>query len=67
VLEGEGLHLTSREPIRLRKGDLVFIPKEEWHGFANDSNDPTLAVTVMGGVAHYGDASYEVHTTQPPQ
>jgi glyoxylate utilization-related uncharacterized protein len=63
VLEGEGLHLTDGEPVRLRKGDLVFIPKGEWHGFANDSDDPTLAVTVMGGVAHYSDAGYEVPTT----
>ena len=40
-------------------GDLVFIPRGEWHGFANPSGEPTLAVTVMGGVSHYEDAGYE--------
>jgi quercetin dioxygenase-like cupin family protein len=65
VLEGAGLHLTEGEPVRLEKGDLVFVPKGEWHGFANDSDEPTLAVTVLGGVAHYRDAGYEVHPAQP--
>jgi quercetin dioxygenase-like cupin family protein len=60
VLEGSGVHLTDGEPIRVHKGDLVFIPKGEWHGFANDTSEPTLSVTVMGGVAHYSDAGYEV-------
>jgi quercetin dioxygenase-like cupin family protein len=60
VLEGSGLHLTRYEPVRLHKGDLVFIPQGEWHGFANDTEEPTLAVTVMGGVAHYSDAGYEI-------
>jgi quercetin dioxygenase-like cupin family protein len=59
VLEGSGLHLTRYEPVRLHKGDLVFLPQGEWHGFANDTEEPTLAVTVMGGVAHYSDAGYE--------
>jgi len=61
VLEGTGLHLTDGEPVRLETGDLVFVPKGEWHGFANDSERPTLAVTVMGGVSHYSEAGYEAH------
>jgi len=65
VLAGSGLHLTEGEPVRLEVGDLVFIPKGEWHGFANDTDRPTLAVTVMGGVSHYSDAGYEVHPHQP--
>jgi quercetin dioxygenase-like cupin family protein len=60
VLRGAGLHLTGDEPVPLKAGDLVFIPKGEWHGFANDTDEPTLVVTVMGGVAHYSDAGYEV-------
>jgi quercetin dioxygenase-like cupin family protein len=46
-------------------GDLVFIPKGEWHGFANKTDRSTLVVTVIGGVAHYSDAGYEVHPIQP--
>jgi quercetin dioxygenase-like cupin family protein len=60
VLRGSGQHLTEGEPVHLEAGDLVFIPKGEWHGFANDTGEPTLVVTVMGGVSHYSDAGYEV-------
>jgi quercetin dioxygenase-like cupin family protein len=59
-LEGAGLHLTEGDPVSVHKGDLIFIPKGEWHGFANDTSEPTLAVTVMGGVAHYTDAGYDI-------
>jgi quercetin dioxygenase-like cupin family protein len=65
VLEGSGLHLTDGEPIRLVEGDVVFVPRNEWHGFANDTDEPALAITVLGGVAHYSDAGYEVHPQQP--
>jgi mannose-6-phosphate isomerase-like protein (cupin superfamily) len=66
-LEGSGLHLTDAEPVRLEIGDLVFIPKGERHGFANDTDEPKLLVTVMGGVAHYTEAGYEIHPHQPSQ
>ena len=57
--------LTDDEPIRLRKGDLVFIPKREWHGFANDSDRPTVVVSVFGGVSAYEDGGYDIHPQQP--
>jgi quercetin dioxygenase-like cupin family protein len=60
LIEGSGLHLTDSEPVPVDAGDLVFIPKGEWHGFANNTDRPAVAVTVMGGVAHYSDAGYEV-------
>ena len=34
---------------------------------ANDTNKPVLAVTVMGGVAHYSDAGYEVLSGSQPR
>ena len=60
LLEGSGLHLSDGDPVRLEQGELVFVPKGEWHGFANDTDEPAVAVTVMGGVSHYSDAGYEV-------
>ena len=65
LLRGSGLHLTEGEPVRLEPGDLVFVPTGEWHGFANDTGDPAVAITVLGGVAHYSDAGYEIHPDQP--
>lgn len=60
VLQGSGLHLTDGEPVRLQQGEVVFIPMNEWHGFANDTDTPTTVITVMGGVGSYQDAGYEV-------
>jgi quercetin dioxygenase-like cupin family protein len=63
VLQGSGLHLTDGEPVRLQEGEVVFIPMNEWHGFANDMDTPTTVITVMGGVGSYQDAGYEVLLT----
>ncbi len=60
VIEGSGLHLSDGEPVRLQAGDVVFVPINEWHGFANDTDSPTTVITVMGGVGSYQDAGYEV-------
>jgi len=67
VLEGSGLHLTDGDPVRLEEGDLVFISKGEWHGFANDTDRAAVAVTVMGGVSHYSEAGYEILPGSRPQ
>ena len=40
VLEGSGLHLTEDGSHRLTQGDVVFIPRNEWHGLANDTDEP---------------------------
>jgi hypothetical protein len=44
----------------LREGRQTTVIYRERH------HEPTLAVTVMGGVAHYSDAGYEVHPQEPP-
>ena len=41
VLEGSGLHLTREEPVRLNKGDLVFVPQGEWHGSPTTPTSPS--------------------------
>ncbi len=60
VIEGSGLHLSDGEPVRLQAGDVVFVPINEWHGFANDTGSPATVITVMGGVGNYQEAGYEV-------
>ena len=60
VLEGSGLHLSESDPVPLAAGEVAYIPKGEWHGFANDSDTPTTVVTVLAGISSYEDAGYEV-------
>lgn len=61
VLRGSGLHLSEGEPVRQHEGEVVFIEKGEWHGFANDTDSPTTVLAVFGGVGSYEEAGYEVH------
>ena len=65
VLEGSGLHLTEEGSHRLNTGDVVFVPRNEWHGFANDTDSPVRVIGIFGGVSTYGDAGYEIHPNQP--
>jgi quercetin dioxygenase-like cupin family protein len=59
VLEGAGLHLSEGDPVRQEAGDVVYIPRGEWHGFANDGAAPTTVIAVFAGVGSYAEAGYE--------
>jgi quercetin dioxygenase-like cupin family protein len=62
VLEGEGYHLQEgEEPVLVRKGDLSYIPANEWHGLHNASGEPLLVIGITEGATHYEDAGYEDH------
>jgi quercetin dioxygenase-like cupin family protein len=60
VLQGAGLHLTDKEQVRLNAGEIVYISMNEWHGFTNDTDKPTIAITIFAGVSSYQNAGYEV-------
>jgi quercetin dioxygenase-like cupin family protein len=62
IVSGSGLHLSEGEPVRQRAGDVVYIPAGEWHGFANDTDEPTTVLALFGGVGSYADAGYEEHS-----
>jgi quercetin dioxygenase-like cupin family protein len=63
VLRGRGLHLSDGKPVRLEEGEAVFIEQGEWHGFANDTDQPTTLITVYGGVGSLEEAGYDVLET----
>ena len=65
ILEGAGLHLTEDGSHRLTQGDVVFIPRNEWHGLANDTDAPLRVVGIFGGAGTYQDAGYDVLEDQP--
>lgn len=61
IVSGSGLHLSEGEPVRQRAGDVVYIPAGEWHGFANDTDEPTTVLGIFAGAGTYADAGYEEH------
>jgi quercetin dioxygenase-like cupin family protein len=65
IVSGSGLHLSEGEPVRQRAGEVVYIAAGEWHGFANDTDEPAVILAVFGGVASYAEAGYEIHPVQP--
>lgn len=67
LLKGSGLHLSEGEPVRQDEGEVVFIERGEWHGFMNDTDEPTTVIAVFGGVGSYQEAGYEVLETPEPE
>lgn len=66
ILAGTGLHLRVGDgPVRVVAGDLVMIPAGEWHGLANDSDQPLRLLGLFGGVGSYAEAGYDIHPDQP--
>ena len=61
VFEGRGCHLIEGREIPMQPGDVVFAPREEWHGFRNTGDQPVRAIFGYFGVASLEDAGYEVH------
>jgi quercetin dioxygenase-like cupin family protein len=64
IVSGAGLHLSEGEPLRQRAGDVMYIPAGEWHGFENDTDDPTVLLALFGGVGSYEAAGYEIHPSE---
>lgn len=61
VLRGSGLHTSDGEPVRQNAGEACFIAQGEWHGFHNDSDEPTTIIGIYGGVGSFSEAGYEVY------
>jgi quercetin dioxygenase-like cupin family protein len=61
VFEGRGCHLIEGREIPMQPGDVVFAPREEWHGFRNTGDQPVRAIFGYFGVSSLEDAGYEVH------
>ena len=64
VLEGSCLALSEREPVRLKKGDAVFISQGEWHGVRNDTDQPAVTLVIYAGAGTLEEAGYEEHPRQ---
>jgi quercetin dioxygenase-like cupin family protein len=59
--EGRGAHLTGDGLTHsLKAGELVYVPRNEWHGFQNTGPTPARALFGYLGVDSRSEAGYEV-------
>jgi len=61
VLSGSGTHLRDEGGVEQSTWQAVYIPPNEWHGFANDTNEPTTIVAFYGGVSSPKDAGFVIY------
>lgn len=61
LVQGSGIALNGDEEVPIGVGDVVFTPRNEWHGFRNDSQTET-AVMLWGwcGASDKASAGYVV-------
>jgi quercetin dioxygenase-like cupin family protein len=63
VLRGEGVVMNGEEEIHVRAGQMVFHPRNIWHGFRNPSETEEVEVLwAWGGAGSKEAAGYEVRT-----
>ncbi len=60
VWEGSGVHLAEDGEHPMRAGDLVFVPRNKWHGFRNTSTVPLRAFFGYLGANSLACGGYEM-------
>ena len=58
MIKGSGLARLGDVDIRQGPGDTVFVPKNEWHGFENDTDEEATMLWTYGGAASLEQAGY---------
>ena len=51
--------------MRQSAGDVTYTPAGEWHGFANDTDEPCVVLALFGGVGTYADVATRSTPTTP--
>lgn len=59
LILGSGVARVGDEEIEQGVGEIVFVPKGEWHGFRNTSSAPTVMLWTYGGASDLAAAGYE--------
>ena len=65
LAEGRGVARNGDEEIPMKKGDVIFSPEGEWHGFWNNSDEPATLIWAWGGAGSKEKAGYEVARPSP--
>lgn len=58
ITEGTGVAHVRDDAIGLGPGEAVFVPKNEYHGFENTSDQPVVMVWSYAGAASLEEAGY---------
>lgn len=66
VLEGNGVHLVEGGEVAMAPGDIVVVPRDEWHGFRNTGRALVRAVFGYLGTNSVEAGGYEVRPTASP-
>jgi quercetin dioxygenase-like cupin family protein len=58
LLRGSGIARVGDADIEQGPGDTVFVPRNEWHGFWNNTDEETVMLWTYGGAASLEEAGY---------
>jgi len=62
VISGQGVMYEHEGGEKIsKKGDVVFTPRNQWHGFKNTSDEDVILVWGWIGKGSLEDAGYEAH------
>lgn len=60
LVEGSGIARVGDDDVEMTAGDIVFVPKDDYHGFVNTSEtERAVMVWCYGGAASLKAAGYE--------
>jgi quercetin dioxygenase-like cupin family protein len=58
LLLGAGVAIIGDDEVEQSTGELVFVPKGEWHGFRNTTEAPVVMYWTYGGATNLETAGY---------
>jgi quercetin dioxygenase-like cupin family protein len=58
IVKGSGVAQVGDDNVELDAGELVFVPKNEYHGFHNTSDDVAVMLWCYAGAGSLEDAGY---------
>jgi quercetin dioxygenase-like cupin family protein len=58
IVSGSGIAAVGDDAVRIEAGEMVFVPRNEYHGFHNDSDTETVMVWTYAPAASLEEAGY---------
>jgi quercetin dioxygenase-like cupin family protein len=58
LIAGSGVAYVDEDAIEMRPGDAVFVPRNAYHGFENDSDGEAVMAWCYAGAASLDDAGF---------